>query len=68
MKNIIIHLEVTDSLGLKSVTITKNETEIPSTSRFLKSIAKAILKALKEDKADIAVQDLLNELGIRREK
>lgn len=57
--------ELTDDLGIKSVSISFNGTELPSDSKLIGQLAMATLKALKINKDSVIVQDLLNELDIK---
>ena len=61
-----VHL--TGSLGMKSVTIDCNTTSLPSDSELIKKVAFTMLRALQLNKEDLALQDLLNELDIGRQR
>lgn len=58
---------LTETLGMKSVTVDLNTTDLPSDSELIKKLAFTILKSLSLNKEDIAVQNLLNELGIPKQ-
>lgn len=58
-------LHLTEDLGLKSVTIDQNTTELESDSVLLKNVAVCILKAISLNSKDISLQDLLNRNDIR---
>ena len=64
MKLIQLTFELTDELGIKSISYVYNDTDLPSNSETLGSIAIAILKAINLNKDSLLVQDLLNELNI----
>jgi hypothetical protein len=55
-----------EDLGLKSVSIDINTTDLNSDSELIKKLAITVLKALSMNKEDVMVQDLLNDLGIER--
>jgi hypothetical protein len=67
MPYIELGFDLTDELGIKSVLINHNDTELKNDSELLRSISIAILKALESNKESLTVQDLLNELGIECE-
>jgi hypothetical protein len=56
-----------EGLKLKSIMFDDNETELPSDSATLKALCTAMLKGLADNESDVAVWDLLNQLGIRPE-
>lgn len=60
-----IHLN--DKLGIQSATIDANTTDLPSNSELIKKVAIGLLKSLHLNKEDVMLQDLLNELDIKRE-
>lgn len=60
-----IHLN--ERLGIKSVTIDHNTTDLPSDSQLIKIVAITLLKAIHLNKEDIMLQDLFNELDINRQ-
>jgi hypothetical protein len=68
MKYIQLGLHLTDDLGIKSVTIDHNETDLPSDSKLITLIAFALLKSIHLNKSDLELQDMLNELGIVKAK
>ncbi len=59
-------ISLTDELGIKSIAISYNSTELENDSKLIEKLAFTILKSLKLNKESVAVQDLLNELGIER--
>lgn len=65
MKWIQLSLHLTDDLGIKNVVIDYNDTGLESNSELVRLIAVTLLKSLKLNKDTLAVQDLLNELGIK---
>jgi len=65
MKHISITLNMTDDLGIQSVTIDYNDTNLPDNGELLELIAKALLKGLAVNNDKIVVQDLLNELNLK---
>lgn len=66
MKAIELHITLNDQLGITGVIINYNDTGLPSDSNLIKLTAVALLKALRTNADDVAVQDLLNELNIKR--
>lgn len=66
MKTINLSLILNERLGLKSVTINYNDTDLPSDSELIRKVSITLLKSLSLNKDTIIVQDLLNELGIER--
>jgi len=66
MKHIQLLIHLSEDLVLKSVEIEYNDTGHPDDSKLLEMVAYTLLKALKRNKEDIKVQDLLNELKIER--
>lgn len=67
MKSIDLQLFFNDDLGLKSVSIGYNDTGLNDDSELLRKVAVVLLKSLHSNSDDVAVQDLLNELGIKKE-
>lgn len=70
MKNLdkwkhIQHLN--DDLGLEAASFEHNTTDLQSDSELLKLIGIALLKAVKVNKDDLVIQDLLNELDMNGE-
>lgn len=61
-----IHL--TKDLGLNMVTVDHNTTSLPSDSVLIKKLSFALLKSISLNKDDLALQDLLNELNIEKQK
>ena len=66
MSIIQLTFELSDDLGLKSITFDYNDTKLPSSSETLGNIAIAILRAIEVNKDDLVIQDLLSELGIKK--
>ncbi|MEN6624541.1 MAG: hypothetical protein ABFD50_23715 [Smithella sp.] len=64
MKHIFLSIELSDELGIKSVTLSHNDTGLKSDSELVKMVAYALLKAYTANKEDVMIQDLLNEVGI----
>lgn len=60
-----VHLN--ERLGITSVTIDHNTTDLPNDSELIKRVAFTLLKAIQLNKGDIMLQDLLNEIGISRD-
>lgn len=65
MKHIKLTIGLTDELGIKSVTIDYNDTELKSNSELVQRVAFTLLKAYSLNKDDMKLQDLLNELNIK---
>jgi len=65
-KYIDLQIKLTDDLGVQSVSIMRNDTDIVSDSKLLELVAFTILKGLRLNKDSILVQDLLIELDIQR--
>jgi hypothetical protein len=65
MKHITLTLKLTDNLGIKSIIIDDNETELPSDSNLIKICAIAMLESIAINKEDLQVQDILNDLDIK---
>lgn len=59
-----VHLN--EGLGITSVTIDHNTTDLPSDSELIKKVAFTLLKAINLNKEDVMLQDLLNEMDITR--
>lgn len=55
-----------DNLGLKSIIWNTNTTDLPSDSSTLEALAITILKSIRLNSDDLVIQDLLNELNIKR--
>lgn len=66
MKLISLDIVLSDELGIKGVTISYNDTGLPNDSKLIEIVAFTLLKSLNLNKESVAVQDLLNELGIER--
>lgn len=67
MRFIQLTVTMDDEYVLKYVSVDLNTTDLPSDSKLVKQIAIAILKSLKLNKDDIMIQDLLNELNIKKQ-
>lgn len=59
--------EVEEDLGLKSVVIDSNDTGLPSDSKLIEKAAFVMLRSIYKNADDLVIQDLLNELNIKRE-
>lgn len=66
MKYIQLGINLTDDLGIRSVVVGINTTDLPSDSHLIEIVAFTLLKSLSLNKDSVMVQDLLNELGIER--
>ena len=67
MHHIQLGLHLNEKLGLKSVSIDFNSTDLNNDSKLLEILAFTILRGLKINKDSVLVQDLLNELNIETE-
>ena len=67
MHYIQLGLHLNEKLGLKSVSIDFNSTDLNNDSKLLEILAFTILRGLKINKDSVLVQDLLNELNIETE-
>ena len=65
MNLIQLNFNISDDGGLKSITFSYNDTELPDNSTTLKLLAESVLASLKLNHDDIIVQDLLNDLDIK---
>jgi hypothetical protein len=65
MKHIALGINLTHELGIKSVTIDYNDTDLPSDSKLINLIAFALLKSIHINNEDLDLQDTLNEVGIK---
>lgn len=59
-----IHLS--EDLGLQSVTIDFNSTELDSDSDLVKRVAITLLKSMILNKEDVQIQDILNKYDISK--
>lgn len=66
MKAIQLFISLSDDLGIQSITFSYNDTELPSDWKTLNAVANAILKAIKANKDRIIVDELLDDLNIKR--
>lgn len=66
MKYIQFGIQLTDDLGIKAVVIEYNDTGLDNDSKLIETVAFTLLRSLNLNKESVAVQDLLNELGIER--
>ena len=66
MKYINLGITLTDELGIKSVVIYANDTELESDSGLIKLLAYALLKSMVLNKDDLELQDLLSKYGISK--
>lgn len=67
MKYIQIGINLTDDLGIKSVSIDHNDTLIPSDSKLIFKIGEALIRSVIQNKESVAIQDILNDLNIERQ-
>lgn len=58
-------VNLNNELGIKSLIINQNTTELPNNSELIKLVAIGLLKAVKLNEDSLAVQDLMSELGIK---
>jgi hypothetical protein len=58
-----IHLN--SRLGIKSVTIDHNDTDLASDSDLVRRVSFTLLRSIELNKDDIMLQDLLNGLGLK---
>ncbi len=65
MRAINLTLHLSDELGIKSIDINYNDTNLPSNSELLFNIAMTLLKSLHLNEDSVKVQDLLQELNIK---
>jgi hypothetical protein len=64
MKRIQLTFNLTDKLGLRSVEFDYNSTHLPNDSELITKVCFAAIKAVRLNKDDMQLQDLLNELNI----
>lgn len=57
-------INLNEGLGITSVSINYNTTNLPSNSELVKKVAFTLLKSIYSNKEDLMLQDLLNELDI----
>ncbi len=67
MKRVSLTIGLTDDLGIKSVVIDYNDTGLLDDSVLIEKIALTLIKSIYINKEDIYIQDILNELNIKRE-
>lgn len=67
MGYIQLSIFLTDDLAIKGVTFDHNDTGFKEDGELLESIASTLIATIKAHKDSIVVQDLLRELGIKRE-
>lgn len=58
-------VNLNNELGIKSLLINQNTTELPNNSELIKLVAIGLLKAVELNEDSLAVQDLMSELGIK---
>lgn len=63
MKKIILELEISDEMTLKSVIIQENDTDMPNDSTTIRKLGWTIFKACEENKESCAIQDLMSEVN-----
>ena len=68
MKYIELGINLTDDLGIASVIINQNDTNLPSDSNLINRVAFTLLKSMHLNKENIDLQDFLNELDITLSK
>ena len=66
MKTITISFGIVDDC-IKQIVYDENETDLPSNSETLEMLAFTLLKVISKEKDSMKVQDVLNELNIKRE-
>ncbi len=66
MKAIVLHIELTDQLTLKSISFTYNDTGIPSGTHLLGQLSKRILESIELDKNNDEINEMLSELKIKK--
>lgn len=67
MKLVTLTFAINDKNCIKDIVIDINETDLPNDSNLIKTICWTAVKAIHNGKEDIAIQDLLNELGIKKQ-
>ena len=65
MKIVTLTFAIKDDC-IKNIVIDINETDMPNDSNLIKNICWTAVKSLLKDKEDVAIQDLLNELNIKK--
>lgn len=68
MRIVTLTFAINDKNCIKDIVIDINETDMPNDSNLIKTICWTAVKAIHNDKEDIAIQDLLNELGIKKQE
>ena len=68
MKYLILTYTISDDLLLKQIDFDYNDTGLSDDTKTLLKISIATIKAILKNEESSAVQDLLNELNIPREK
>lgn len=64
MPTIVLQLDISNDLGVKSVIIDYNDTGLPDDSNLIRKVAITLLKCLDQNEDSIKTADMLNELGI----
>lgn len=67
MKHYIqIGVHLNEKLGIKSITIEENTTELECNSELLKKICIGVLKSIDLNHEDVQIQDLFNKVGVKK--
>lgn len=68
VKNIVLHVTLTDELKVKSITFNHNDTGLESGKDLLDKLSRALLQSIEMDRNNDDINELLNELKISRIK
>ncbi len=68
MKAIVLHIELTDQLTLKSISFTYNDTGILSGTHLLGQLSNRILESIELDKNNDEINEILSESKIKKLK
>ena len=68
MPSVWLAINLDKELKIKTVSINHNDTGMDNNSQLIKDLCFTLLKSMTLNKDDIQVQDLLNELGIKKSK
>ena len=63
-KQIHLAIGLNDGLGITSVVITHNDTQIANNHELIEAKALALLKSILSNKSSLKLQDLLSELDV----
>jgi hypothetical protein len=66
MKTITISFGIVDDC-IKQIVFDENETDMPNNSETLEMLAFTLLTVISKEKDSMKVQDVLNELNIKRQ-